>query len=180
MNHTKPVRTSSLGQIIKRMLVACILVSAVGYYIHLKILSHREVPVGSETIFFVHIRADLNIDNEPLVMDRVIRCFHMKDRGRIIFESADSLMARTSTGRTFALIVPEACDTLVSRNKPEGGAYTVDPTQGDVPPLRLSKDELITPVVFEIMGALPQVGLMLMWPSIACGRAIMVFGWMMC
>jgi len=152
MSHTKPVRTSIWGQIIKRMLVACILVSAVGYYIHLKILSHREVPVGSETIFFVHIRADLNIDNEPLVMDRVIRCFHMKDRGRIIFESADSLMARTSTGRTFALIVPEACDTLVSRRKPEGGAYTVDPTQGDVPPLRLSKDELITPVVFEIMG----------------------------
>lgn len=117
------------------------------------------------TKYLVHVRADLTIDGEPLVMDRTIRCFNPVDffwypgappRGDVRAsngQAGDTLAAVTSKGRLFAINVPDACGALGSRLDADGQGYTwTDPATNDVTPLYLSQNEIETPVLYEIHG----------------------------
>lgn len=117
------------------------------------------------TKYLVHVRADLTVDGEPLVMDRTIRCFNPVDffwypgappHGDVRAsngQAGDTLAAVTSKGRLFAINVPDACGALGSRLREDKPGYTwTDPATHDVTPLHLSRNEIETPVLYEIHG----------------------------
>lgn len=112
----------------------------------------------TETLYFVHIRAELTIDTEALVLDRNFRCFRFAPRTGNVFPSGDSLFGATSKGRSFAILIPSICETLVSRfvggadYKGDGGYDRLDIGKDEITPLRMSKQDIQTPVVFEVHG----------------------------
>jgi hypothetical protein len=104
------------------------------------------------TNYLVHVRADLTIDGEPLVMERTIRCFNHVDYywfpgGRqpaANGQAGDMLAAVTSKGRLFALEVLEAC-----YNRSMHPKWRAIPTEGIA---HLGKGEIRVPRVYEIIG----------------------------
>ncbi len=103
----------------------------------------------SHTEALIHVKADLTIDGEPLILERTIRCFDPVDyhyfpgaarRGDVMSsngQAGDTLAATTSKGRLFAINVPDAC-----------GAFKLNLGKK----LILSRGDIETPVLFEIHG----------------------------
>jgi len=151
MSQTKPVRTSTWRQTIKAVLARLVFLlilalTFVEWFVDpfpnslwiLRILN---------TKYLVHVRADLTVDGEPLVMERTIRCFDPVDyhlfpntppRGDVLAshgQAGDTLAQQTSKGRLFAILVSDACAAGYTQ-----GLYKV------------SSDKLQIPVLFEIFG----------------------------
>jgi len=169
MSQTKSIRTSTWGLSIKAVLAGLV-------FLPISALTFVEWFVDPfpnslwilrilNTKYLVHVRADLTVDGEPLVMERTIRCFnpvdfklwassHEQQPGlRSTGQAGDTLAVTTSNGRLFLMNAPDACAVLGSRLRPAGQGYIrTDPEGHDVSPLRLSRGEIETPVMKEIFG----------------------------
>lgn len=162
--HSQLAKTSLLGILLSIFILPILAIFIVEFFIDpfpnslwlLRILN---------TNYLVHVRADLTVDGEPLVMERTFRCFNPVDyhwypgtapRGNVNAsngQTGDTLVATTAKGRLFAINAPDACSALGSRLKPDGEFYTwTNPANHDVTPLRLSLNEIETPVLYEIIG----------------------------
>jgi len=164
MSQTNPVRTSSWGQSTKAVLAGLVFLpilalTFVEWFIDpfpnslwiLRILN---------TDYLVHVRADLTVDGEPLVMERTIRCFDPVDYeflnrwiGRRNYvptgQAGDTITATTRGGRLFAINAADACFNMISKQNMVHGHYTFELYPNAK---KLSRDELSVPVVYEIMG----------------------------
>lgn len=119
------------------------------------------------TKYIVHARAELEIDGEPLVLERSIRCFNAVDydyypssspRGDVLSSNgstADTLAGKTKSGRLFALHVADACSVLRSKMRNNGELFFMHQNLGDyqyLEPVYLSKGDIDVPVVYELFG----------------------------
>lgn len=117
------------------------------------------------TKYIVHARAELEIDGEPLVLERSIRCFNAVDyeyypssspRGDVLSSNgstADTLAGKTKSGRLFALHVTKACGVLRSKMRNNDELFFKHQNLGDyeyLEPVYLSKGDIDVPVVFEL------------------------------
>lgn len=122
------------------------------------------------TNYLVHVRADLTIDSEPLVMERIIRCYEPVDYAFLVRRfggggfvnkgnAGDNIVGISNSGRVFIISLPDICDSLLGRYIEGRGYVQFDPENADVPPLRLTKKELNIPALYEVFGgrAAPQV-----------------------
>lgn len=113
------------------------------------------------TKYLVHVRADLTIDGEPLVMERTFRCFEPVDyhwfpgsfrKGNVLSsngQAGDTMAATTSNGRLFVINATDACSVLIDLK----GPYRKPPPIIENP-LKLSRGELDVPIVHELIGGI--------------------------
>ncbi len=113
------------------------------------------------TKYLVHVRADLTIDGEPLVMERTFRCFEPVDyhwfpgsfrRGNVFSsngQAGDALSATTGKRRVFVINATDACSVLIDLTGPYDPPLPILENQ-----LRLSKGELDVPIVHELIGGI--------------------------
>ncbi len=111
------------------------------------------------TKYLVHVRADLTIDGEPLVMERTFRCFEPVDyhwfpgsfeKGNVFSsngQAGDALSGITSKGRVFVISVTDACSVLIDLEGPYRQPRPIIEHQ-----LSLARDELDVPIVHELIG----------------------------
>jgi len=108
------------------------------------------------TQYLVTVSADLEVEGEALKLERTFRCFRPFDYKWLASESTardwptngqagDIIAAETSKGRLFAISVPMACGIMSDWTVPFGPV--ANPNE-----LVLSRDEIRTPVVFEVHG----------------------------
>lgn len=108
------------------------------------------------TQYLVTVRADLEVEGEALKLERTFRCFRPYDYKWLASESTardwptngqagDIIAAETSKGRLFAISIPMACGIMSDWTVPFGPV--ANPNE-----LVLSRDEIRTPVVFEVHG----------------------------
>jgi|GEM_PF-743020 len=166
MSQTKPVRTISWRQTTKVVLAGLVFLPIVA----LTFVEWFVDPFPNSlwllrilnTKYLVHVRADLTVDGEPLVMERTIRCFYHSDFKFInrhwnhhTFpadgQTGDTLAATTSKGRLFAINDLNVCRALVDRFNLHDPKY-IAPDAKDTPPRRLSRHEIAVPSLFEIHG----------------------------
>jgi hypothetical protein len=102
------------------------------------------------TKYLVHVRADLTVGGEKLVLERTIRCFTPK-RDAFLVQAGDNVAATTKTGRLFIINLKEACMAPLTTIHFGTQAMNMDNIR-ESSPLYLSKEQLATPVVFEIHG----------------------------
>lgn len=117
------------------------------------------------TQYLVHARAELTVEGEPLVMERTFRCYKPLDytflqtiKGeRFIFNDGqvgNTVHARTSTGRLFALVLPDVCEVM--RWKRLGtDMIGAKPESEPMPEYSLRRNEINVPRVFEIHEGMP-------------------------
>jgi len=167
MSQTNPVRTSTWRQTIKAVMAGLVFLPILA----LTFVEWFVDPLPNSlwilrilnTKYLVHVRADLTVDGEPLVMERTFRCYdpvdysflHHFSRAKGYFNGGnvgDSVHVTTSKGRLFSIVILDVCNSFTNRWKADRGYYRVDPDHELVPTLTLSKDEIKTPIVFEIIG----------------------------
>lgn len=102
------------------------------------------------TKYLVHVRADLTVDGEPLVMERTFRCYNPVDydflRKHFLQSDlhndgqvGDSLTAESKTGRLLSIPLPDVCSTF-------------DPSTNNPPVMRMTQGQLEIPLIDEIFG----------------------------
>jgi hypothetical protein len=104
--------------------------------------------------YFIHVQAELVVDGESLRTDRMIRCFQPMagDRKRVpTIQAGDNVAFTTKSGRLFILPLLDVCQApLETINATTYTAARQHIEQAR--PLRLSQNQLATPVVFEVHG----------------------------
>lgn len=169
MNNTVNVRTSTWGKTIKQMLLALTLLVTLVPATVLLVVEWFVDPYPNSiwalrilnTKYLVHVRADLTIDGEPLVMERTVRCFHHVDFGFLnrwnkhTFvtdgQAGDTIAAATAKGRLFAITDLNVCHTLVDSFNAYKPGHD-EAISNNAAPLRLSKRQIEIPRVYEIHG----------------------------
>jgi len=108
------------------------------------------------TNYLVSVSADLEVDGEKLKLERTFRCFKPYDYKWLASaetqrdwptngQAGDIIAVETSKGRLFAISVPMACGILSDGTTPF--APVANPNE-----LVLSRNEIRTPVIFEVHG----------------------------
>jgi len=114
------------------------------------------------TKYIAHVQAEIVVGDEHITVDRNIRCLDLKGKPALPFrphakfpnngQVGDNLVFTNREGRLFIISVPGVCAALVMRYIANKGYDKLDPDSDQITPLRLSRDEINTPMLFEIHG----------------------------
>ena len=125
----------------------------------------------THTIALIDVTAKLEIDGQPLTLTRTLRCIRQPPvRGLARNWAApdsmtvfDAVGGVTSTGRTFILNVPKACEAIFFNDKNEAFATMLNNehlagaprAHGPLEPVSYSGGDLVAPVIYEPVGENP-------------------------